>query len=166
MVIGIGGCSNSGKSELAEQLNNFYIAQNVKVLCQDDFVKRRDFLTSINEHVDWELPSTIFINDYINAVKEASETYDLVICEGLFAFWFNELNELYDKRIFLELDEITFKTRKRKDLRWGKEPDWYIEHIRQSYLKYGLPKTSETDILYFDVSKEINLKEVINFIDL
>ena len=166
MVIGIGGCSNSGKSELAEQLNNFYIAQNVKVLCQDDFVKRRDFLTSINEHVDWELPSTIFINDYINAVKEASETYDLVICEGLFAFWFNELNELYDKRIFLELDEKIFKERKRKDLRWGKEPDWYIEHIRQSYLKYGLPKTSETDILYFDVSKEINLKEVINFIDL
>ena len=153
MVIGIGGCSNSGKSELAEQLNNFYNTQNVKVLCQDDFVKRRDFLTSINEHVDWELPSTIFINDYINAVKDASKTYDLVICEGLFAFWFDELNKLYDKKIFLELDEITFKTRKRKDLRWGKEPDWYIEHIRQSYLKYGLPKTSETDILYFEIGR-------------
>ena len=166
MVIGIGGCSNSGKSELAEQLNNFYIEHNVKILCQDDFVKRRDFLTTINEHVDWELPSTIFINDYINAVKDASKTYDLVICEGLFAFWFDELNKLYDKKIFLELDEKTFKERKRKDLRWGKEPDWYIEHIRQSYLKYGLAKTSETDILYLDASKEINLNHVISFIDL
>ncbi len=166
MVIGIGGCSNSGKSELAEQLNNFYLDHTVKILCQDDFVKRRDFLTTINKHIDWELPSTIFINDYINAVKSASKTYDLVICEGLFAFWFNELNKLYDKKIFLELDEKTFIERKRKDLRWGKEPDWYIEHIRQSYLKYGIPKTSETDILYLDASEEIILNELVNFIDL
>ncbi len=166
MIIGIGGCSNSGKSGLAEHLENFYYEKKVKVLCQDDFVKRRDFLTLINGHTDWELPSSIKLDEYLKAVKKASSSNDLVICEGLFAYWFDELNVLYDRKIFLKLDEQTFNNRKHKDLRWGKEPDSYIEHIWLSYLKYGQFNLPKKDTLFVDASKIIDLKEVINFIDL
>ncbi|MCF6183694.1 MAG: AAA family ATPase [Bacteroidales bacterium] len=166
MIIGIGGCSNSGKSALAEKIDNFFNVRKVKVLCQDDFVKRRDFLTEINGHIDWELPSTIKFDEYLNAVKKAAEKNDLVICEGLFAFWFDELNELYNKKIFLKLDKKTFFERKQKDLRWGKEPDWYIEHIRQSYLKYGQLNLPKENTLFIDASKNIDFDEVINFIGL
>jgi len=166
MIIGIGGCSNSGKSGLAEQISNFFSVKEVKVLCQDDFVKRRDFLTTIHGHINWEIPSTIKFKEYLEAVKKASLSYDLVICEGLFAYWFDELNKLYDKKIFLELSEKGFKQRKYKDLRWGKEPDRYINHIWQSYLKYGRYNCSGDNILVLDAEKEIDLMELINFIDL
>jgi len=165
MIIGIGGCSNSGKSRLAEQINNFFTVKRVKVLCQDDFVKRRDFLTTINGHVNWELPSTIKFDEYLEAVKKASLNHDLVLCEGLFAFWFDELNRLYDKKIFLKLSEETFKKRKKKDLRWGKEPNWYIEHIWQSYLKYGTYSLPEQNVLFLNAEKEIDLMNIINFIN-
>ena len=166
MIIGIGGCSNSGKSQLAEQIDNFYTVKRVKVLCQDDFVKRRDFLTKIKEHVDWEIPSTIKFEEYISAVKEASQKYDLVICEGLFAFWFEELNKLYDKKIILKLSEKEFKHRKHSDFRWGKEPDWYIDHIWNSYLKYGTYKLPEENALFLNAEEKIDLMKVINFIAL
>ncbi len=166
MIIGIGGCSNSGKSGLAEQLDNFYYEKKVKVLCQDDFVKRRDFLTEINGHINWEIPSTIKFDEYLSVVKKAKEENDLVICEGLFAFWFDELNKLYDKKIFLEIDKKTFLKRKQKDLRWGKEPDRYIEHIWQSYLKYGQFNLPKENSLFLDASKNIDFDEVVNFIGL
>lgn len=165
MIIGIGGCSNSGKSALAEQIDNFYTVKKVKVLCRDDFVKRRDFLSTINEHVNWEIPSTIKFDEYLSAVKKASFENDLVICEGLFAFWFEELNELYDKKIFLEMSEKEFKHRKQSDLRWGKEPDWYIEHIWQSYLKYGQYNLHEKDVLFLNAEEKIDLMQVISFIE-
>ncbi len=165
MIIGIGSCSNSGKSALAEKLKNHYTDLKVKVLCQDDFVYRRDYLTTINEHVNWEIPSTIRIDEYIAAVKEADTQNDLVICEGLFAFWFDELNALYNKYIFLEIDKATFFQRKKADWRWGKEPDWYIEHIWQSYLRYGQINLPKANTLFLDSVKEIDILEVVEFVD-
>lgn len=166
MILGIGGCSNSGKSALAEQIDNFYTVKKVKVLCQDNFVKRRDFLTEINGHIDWEIPSTIKFDEYFNAVKKASSENDLVVCEGLFAFWFDDINKLYDKVIHLTLDKKTFFDRKKKDLRWGKEPDWYIEHIWQSFLKYGQYNFSENTGLYLNAEKKFDLNKVLNYIGL
>ena len=164
MIIGIGGCSNTGKSALANEIKEFYSSEKAIVLCQDDFVKYRDFLTKIDGHVNWELPSTIKIEEYITAVTEAEKQNDLVICEGLFAFWFDELNILYDKKIFIEIDKTTFKERKQVDLRWGKEPDWYIEHIWESHLKYGQYKSAKSDCLFLNATEEINLKELIDII--
>ena len=166
MVIGIGGSSNSGKSTLAKQLSSYYKDISVKVLCQDDFVKRRDYLTTINEHVDWEVPSTIEIEKYINAVIDAKNKYKLVICEGLFAFWFEELNKLYDKKIFLKINELTFKERKSKDFRWGKEPNWYINHIWESHLRYCEIPFKKNKYFIIDASKKINIEELVKFIDI
>ncbi len=165
MIIGIGGCSNSGKSALAIDLKQYYSDKNVKIFCQDDFVKRRDFLTKINDHIDWEVPSSIKIEEYITAVKEAERQYDMVICEGLFAFWFEKLNQLYHKRIFINIDKATFISRKKADFRWGHEPNWYIEHIWESYLKYG--RTSKLKAFVFEINavEKHNSNSVKGFIN-
>jgi len=42
--------------------------------------------------------------------------------------------DLFDKKILVELDYRNYIQRKKKDLRWGVEPDWYIEHIWKSCL--------------------------------
>lgn len=168
MVIGIGGSSNSGKSSLANELAVYYktFGFKVAVLCQDDFVYRRDYLTTINDHINWELPSTIEINEYIYAVKVAKDANDIVLCEGLFAFWFNELNKLYDKTIFLKIDKQTFIQRKKIDLRWGKEPDWYINHIWENHLRYDKHELLKENFLLLDAKNEIETMNVVNFIKL
>ena len=164
MIVGIGGSSNSGKSTLANELAAYYKNIDVKILCQDDFVISHDLLTRVNGHIDWEQPSTIEIEKYITAVKKANETYDLVICEGLFAFWFSELNKLYDKKIFLKIDKKSFKNRKVKDLRWGKEPNWYIEHIWDSHLKYCEIHPLKKDYFIVNATKKISINNIVNYI--
>jgi len=168
MIIGIGGSSNSGKSSFANELANYYNAKkiNAKVLCQDDFVLMRDELTKINNHADWEKPSTIKIEEYILAVKDANRNNNIVLCEGLFAFWFDELNVLYDKTVFLSIDKKTFVKRKKIDFRWGKEPDWYINHIWENHLKYGQYKLSKDNFLLLDATTNIRISEVVEFIQL
>ncbi len=166
MIVGIGGSSNSGKSTLANELALYYKDYKVKILCQDDFVISHDLLTRVNGHIDWEQPSTIEIENYIDAVKKANETYDLVICEGLFAFWFSALNRLYEKKIFLKIDKKSFKNRKIKDLRWGKEPDWYIEHIWDSHIKYCEIHPLKKDYYIIDASNKISIKNIVEYINL
>lgn len=166
MVIGIGGSSNSGKSTLANQLKNYYTNLKVIVLCQDDYIVDRQLLTTINEHINWEIPSTINIKKYISAVIDAKNNYDLVICEGLFAFWFEELNKLYDKKIFLKIDKEIFKERKNKDLRWGKEPEWYIEHIWEKHVEYCDITIYKNDYFIIDATKITNITKLISFINI
>ena len=43
---------------------------------------------------------------------------------------------------------MVFYKRKREDTRWGKEPDWYIDYIWDSYLKYGRLRDSDSKTLY------------------
>jgi len=166
MILGIGGSSNSGKSSLANKLLKYYRTLDIKVevLCQDDFVLRRNELSSINNHADWEVPSTIKIDEFILAVKEANKNNDIIICEGLFAFWFTDLNKLYNKKIFLKIDKQTFIERKTKDLRWGKEPKWYIEHIWESHLKYCNISKSKSEYLILDSKNKIEINKVADFI--
>lgn len=166
MIIGIGGSSNSGKSMLANELAKYYKTLNVKVvvLCQDDFVYRRDELSLINNHPDWEVPTTIKIEDYILAVKKANEKYEIVLCEGLFAFWFKDLNKFYDKTIFLKIDKETFLNRKQIDERWGLEHKWYINYIWKNHLIYGQHTLSKENFLLLNATKNINTIAVANFI--
>ena len=41
-----------------------------------------------------------------------------------------------DLKFFLTLKKETLLERKNKDIRCGKEPAWYVEHIWNSHLEY------------------------------
>jgi len=129
MIIGIGGCSNAGKSFLAREIIKELKEVRIIHLCQDDYAKYSGNLTKYQGHTDWELPSSIRFNEYYRAVVKANKNYDIVLAEGLFAYSFEELYSLYDGKIFLYIDKNTFYKRKKRDNRWGFEPDYYINHI-------------------------------------
>ena len=74
------------------------------------------------------------------------------------------MNKLYDKTIFLKIDKETFLNRKKKDLRWGKEPDWYIEYIWENHLIYGQHTLSKENFLLLNATKNISTIAVANFI--
>jgi len=166
MVIGIGGVSNAGKTTLATRLAKQLEPLRVKVLCQDDFAKPLAEIPLIRSHMDWETPLSIDLVKYYKHILEANETYDVVIAEGLFAFCDQHLNKHYDKRIFLTISKRVFWERKSKDLRWGKEPEWYMEHIWQSHFKCGVLKEVNPKTLVLSGEHMVDLEQLMPFLEM
>ena len=138
-IIGIGGVSRSGKSFLAKQLAARFekTGRSVKTFDQDDFVFPERMIPTIRNHLDWERPESIDFQKLKLAISNARKDYDIVIAEGLMVFSYPDVFRMFNYTIFIKLDREEFLARKRSDLRWGREPDWYIDHIWEGYLKYG-----------------------------
>jgi len=164
MVIGIGGISNAGKSGLARRIKNYYSSKKVTVLCQDDFAFPNEKIPLIRDHIDWECPESIDFKHYEETVIKAIEDNDIVIIEGIFAFYYGSTTNLIDKKIFLTLNSRFFFMRKNTDFRWGKEPDWYIEHIWKNHIKYCKTNTPD-DALVLRAGKTIDLNKIITFLE-
>lgn len=152
MLIGIGGVSRSGKSTLAEQL--FAEATQQKrqacILHQDTFVLSAEKLPRIRDHIDWEVPGSMDWKRLEGRVRAACAKNDIVILEGLFAFAYEAINRQYQRSICMHISRSVFWQRKSTDLRWGREPDWYMEHIWQSFLRYGQPPAHLYPITHID----------------
>jgi uridine kinase len=161
VVIGIGGVSNSGKSTLAERLAGHFRDKSTKIISQDNFVIPAERIPKIKDHIDWETPRSINFETFNNTVIESIKSFDFVIVEGIFAYYDKQINFLYDKKLFIEISKETFLERKVKDLRWGIEPTWYIDHIWASFIRYGQPKKKMKDIFYIDGNKEVILSDVL-----
>lgn len=164
MIIGIGGISNAGKSKLALRIKDYYSAKKVRILCQDDYAFPTDSIPLIRNHVDWERHESIDFNYFEEVVQKAINKNEIVILEGIFAFYKESINKYMDKKIFLTLDDNFFFSRKSNDLRWGKEPDWYMQHIWDTHHKYCDHNTPK-DALKIKVNEEIDLETVIDFLE-
>ena len=165
MIIAIGGSSTAGKSTLAAKIGEIYDHRRVKIFCQDSYVKPENEIPLIRDHIDWEVPESIDFKKFYNAVVYATERYDIVIVEGLMIYYHRQTVDLFNKRIFIDIDKETFLKRKSRDLRWGKEPDWYMEHIWESYLKYGRVPSMLSDIFFVDGRSSIDIYSVIKFLE-
>jgi len=164
MIIGIGGISNAGKSRLANKIRQYFSDKSVKILCQDDFAVPTREIPKINEHTNWEIPDSIDFDRFYQEILKESKKYDIVIDEGLFVFYDERLNRLYDKTIYLSISRDTFMERKRKDLRWGKEPKWYIEHIWNSHHKFFEKIVERKKAFQLSGENPVDLESVFNFL--
>ncbi len=162
-IIGIGGISRSGKSFLAGQLSIHFEQEGrrVKKLDQDDFVFQEDQIPLIRDHIDWECPESIDFGKFEKAIIKNRNKYDITIVEGLMVFWDPAIFQLFDFRIFMELPKEEFVLRKQMDLRWGKEPDWYIEHIWNGFLKFGQFPKDQTPNLILDGTEMFDMEEIL-----
>ena len=144
MIIAIGGCSRSGKTTLAEALVWHYRNQNqtAVALHQDDFVRKTSDIPLIQDRTDWETPASIDFDKLAQTVQFYSAHFEVIVVEGLFAFANSDLNERYDYGLFVEISKTTFRTRRAAETRWGKEPAWFINHVWDSFQKYGQPPLS------------------------
>lgn len=182
MTIGIGGISRSGKSTLAALIHRFFTVevrnpysfgkggQTATILAQDDYVFPKEQIPKIQNgkaiKIDWETPESIDFQRYIKAILDAQKQFDHVITEGLLNFYAEDVNDLFDKFIFVDISKTTFLSRKAADKRWGKVPTWYIEHIWTSYERWGRTILDNTEIEVLILSGEVDfdLNVIIEFL--
>lgn len=164
VYIAIGGVSRSGKTFLAEMLES--ILPDSVIIHQDTYIPDKKNIPVIRDHLDWERPEAIDWQAFKKAIHIAGQNFRYVIVEGLMVFCDETLNQLYDKNIFISLSKEVFVQRKRADLRWGAEPDWYIEHIWQSHLSHGtLPSTIQKPVI-IDGEEDFNIDKILKLLNL
>ena len=139
MIIGVGGVSRSGKTSLAFLIKKILEehGETAIVLSQDDFVFDENQIPKIRHRTDWECPESIDFQRYKKEIIEKKGQFQHVITEGLLNFWNDELDALFDRRLFCCIKKDIFLNRRLQEKRWGLEPKWFIEHVWKSYLKYG-----------------------------
>lgn len=114
LSIGIGGVSRAGKTSLSNYIRSLYPSKSSYIITMDDYVKDEADIPKIMDHTDWEHPISINYERIQKTLKEAIDTYDIVITEGILIFYSKELNGLFDKRIFIDIPKTVFYKRKRR----------------------------------------------------
>jgi uridine kinase len=148
MIIGIGGASRSGKTLLANSISATLGHERTSIISQDDYVHPEQSIPHIKNFPDWESPLSIDFERLLKDVKSASKQHDYVIIEGFLSFYNSDVVQCFDRSIYVVIDKDIFTHRRLLDQRWAKEPDWYLEHIWSSYLRYGkLPEIHNALIL-------------------
>ena len=178
-IIGIAGGTASGKTTVAKRLVDL-ASQNgtVNAIRLDDYYKDLSHL-SLEErrktnfdHPDaydiHELVSDLkkLINgesiqkpiyDFVNSIRtseyEVLNPSDVIIVEGILAFHYPELLELYDIKIFVETpDDIRFIRRLKRDVNErGRNINnviqQYLTTVRPMHIKYVEPSKQKADLI-------------------
>jgi len=127
-IIGICGVSQSGKSTLARGLKKELTAKGieVKIFEIDHYTVEKDQIPMTKDRLDWEHPGSIDWDRLVRQIEKV--TTQVVIIEGIFAFH-ERLLPFYSKKILIEQEKKLFYERRQKDIRWGDEPLWYLDHV-------------------------------------
>ena len=136
-LILIAGISRSGKSSLASELAKRL--ENAIHLEQDQFVLQETNIPTIEDRIDWETPESIDWLKWHQTINEALKSYRFIIAEGIFAFNDLKLIQRTSATIDLSITKDEFLRRRRKEVRWGKEPEWFLVHVWEAHLKYHNP---------------------------
>ncbi|XP_029961106.1 nicotinamide riboside kinase 1 isoform X1 [Salarias fasciatus] len=152
-IVGVGGMTNGGKTTLSESLkqqipHSCIIAQDTYF--KDDSVvpvdsngfKQYDMLSAL--HMDqmmsdvdlWRKDPAAFLRTRGPTHTGGSDVY-LLIVEGFLIFNYRPLNELFDKRYFIEIPYDVCKTRRSCRVYDPPDPPGYFDgHVWPMYLKH------------------------------
>lgn len=178
-VVGITGASGSGKTSFAHRLCTAFAPDEICIVSQDNYYKPFEHQQpDPNGVVNFDLPESFHLKDYasdIRALRDGktvriqeynfnnknnpiSTSFELksapiIIVEGLFIFHAQELWELFDLKVFVDVeDHIRLK---RRILRDNEERGHSLDdvlyryefHVSPSYQKYIAPYKFESDMI-------------------
>lgn len=141
-VLGISGCSGSGKSEILKKLSNKINSNLVSIISQDNYYKKRDSqLIDLNGFHNFDLPESInkkkfyddisklisgknieyfeynYNNPKLKSNKKGIISNPIIIVEGLFVFHYKKINNLFNSRVFIDAElNLMIKRRLNRDL--------------------------------------------------
>jgi len=169
-VIGMAGSSGSGKTFFLNSFLQHFSKDEITLISQDDYYIPANTKTQEeNRLYNFDIPTSIDRSAFYNDIKDLfdgktvfKEEYTfnnpaltpkmleikpapILIIEGLFIFYYTEVNDLLDMRIFLDAEEsVALERRLRRDLieRGYDEDDVrykWVNHVVPSYNEYLLP---------------------------
>lgn len=190
-TIGITGGSGSGKTYLIENLSKQFKPEEICLISQDNYYRSRDEQIEDNNGVkNFDLPSAIdherFHRDLLilksgGSVEKLEYTFNnpnakpktillkpapIIIVEGIFVQYFNEIENELDLKIFIEAkDHVKLSRRIRRDNEQrGYDLDdvlyRYQYHVMPVYEKYIEPLKHSSDLVipnnsHFDRAIEV-----------
>uniref|UniRef100_A0A1A8DWV9 Nicotinamide riboside kinase 1 n=1 Tax=Nothobranchius kadleci TaxID=1051664 RepID=A0A1A8DWV9_NOTKA len=171
LVVGIGGVTNGGKSTLAkslyEQIPNSYIIPQDSYFKEDCLVpvdrngfKQYDTLDALNmnkmmtEVDSWRADPLSFLRQRGLNIKSSpaiKQVYVLIV-EGFLIFNYRPLNELFDKRYFLEIPYDVCKRRRSSREYSPPDPPGYFDGYVWPIYQINLQEMERTtsDIVFLD----------------
>ena len=177
-IVGITGGSASGKTYFLKSLFNAFSREELCLVSQDNYYKAREFQPLDEKGIsNFDLPESIDSTSFANDIKELTlgkkverqeYTFNnpaavpkmlvlnpapVIVVEGIFAFYFPEVRELLDLKVFIEADEHIRLSR--RILRDHEERGYglddvlyrYEKHVAPTYNKYILPFRSEANFI-------------------
>ena len=177
-LIGIAGGSSSGKTSFLNQLVELMPENSISVISQDNYYypKEQQSLDENGKH-NFDLPTSIDRTSFhtdINQLLQGKEvrkkeyTFNnpnavpreiitpaspVVLVEGLFVFYYKEVLESLDLRVFIEADEnVKLKRRLKRDFEergYSEESVLYqwSNHVVPAYENFLLPFRHLADII-------------------
>lgn len=193
-LVGIAGGSASGKTSLLRELRDRFPQDAISIISQDNYYVPKDQQqTDENGQVNFDLPTSInrqeFYNDMLQLragrpISRLEYTFNnaavtpgqiivepapIVVVEGLFVFYYEEIREMLDLKVYLDArDEIKLGRRIARDARdrgYSEEMVRYQwdNHVMPAYYKYLRPFREETDIVIpNNTSYQTGLEVLVN----
>ena len=177
-IVGITGGSASGKTTFLNRLLNSFAPKDVCLISQDNYYKSREHQTKdLNGIVNFDLPSCIDDEAYAHDILKVSQgqtvyrteyTFNnpnvvpkqlefrpapIVVVEGIFVFYFEEVARLLDLKVYIDAKEhIKLQRRIVRDrIERGYDLEdvlyRYTQHVAPTYEKYIAPYKNDADII-------------------
>ena len=177
-LIGLTGLSGSGKTTFLNRLQEAFTERNLCVISQDNYYKPKEDQEQDEQGVyNFDLPSSIdrdaFYQDIVtlmngNTVKREEYTFNnelatpkiltfeprpIILIEGLFIYYYKEIRDLLNLKLFLHAQETTAFTRRIKRDRLERNYPLedvlyrYQKHVLPSYERYIKPFKKEADLV-------------------
>ena len=177
-IVGITGGSASGKTTFLNRLLNSFAPKDVCLISQDNYYKSREHQTKdLIGIVNFDLPSCIDDEAYAHDILKVSQgqtvyrteyTFNnpnvvpkqlefrpapIVVVEGIFVFYFEEVARLLDLKVYIDAKEhIKLQRRIVRDrIERGYDLEdvlyRYTEHVAPTYEKYIAPYKNDADII-------------------
>ncbi len=183
LIIGICGRSSSGKSSVCDNIVRLY-PDSVVHLKADKFMKKEPF-EFIDGYPNFETPNSIMFDKLIESIellrnnkktiipsRTSTEVFDfeifpkkIVLVDGFLIFANPSLVKLFDKKIFVDISDVTLKKRRLERKRFI-DDDFFVDNIVIKHSKiYEQIQKSSADLIV-DGEKSIDevTKEIISFL--
>ncbi|MGZ9583059.1 uridine kinase family protein [Paenibacillus marinisediminis] len=160
IMVGIAGGSGSGKSTYCELLANELEEFQVAVVSTDHFFKEDlpKMMSPISnvEYDDYNHPDALDYNklmDYLYNLQIAEKHPDVIIVEGIFTLYFEELRQMFDVKIFVDLDadERMYRRIRRNMKDWGVSLEevatYYLDAAKHREKEFALPTKKFADFI-------------------
>lgn len=175
IVVGIAGGSGSGKSTFSNLLVNELEGSQVHVVKTDQHYKNllpkmKSPLSNI-EYDDFNHPNALDYDKFLeelNKLLNAKNKADIIIIEGIFTLYFEEIRNLLDLKLFVDLDadERMYRRIKRNMENWGVSMEevatYYVQVAKHREMEFVLPTKKFADIIVNGNKLEGNALDMIS----